>query len=127
MLNPEDAFPMQRDRLSDHSGPGMPDLRVERPQTKKDEDEPNTERRRNEGGTKAATPPSRHPLFRGAPCPWCPSNPYLVESFLAGQQTEWIRLRLEGNHKGLDFVLGDGIGIDDFEVNTSGEQHADYT
>jgi hypothetical protein len=45
----------------------------------------------------------------------------------AGQQTERIRLRLEGDHESLDLLFGDRVGVDDLEVNTSGEQDTDDT
>jgi len=47
--------------------------------------------------------------------------------FLAGQEAKRIRLRLEGSHKRLDLVVGDWLGVDDFELNTSGEKHTHNT
>ena len=45
----------------------------------------------------------------------------------AGQQSEWIRLRLQGGYKGLYLSFRDRISVDDFEVNACGQEHTHNT
>jgi hypothetical protein len=63
-------------------------------------------------------PPDRHLLVQS-------TVPLRSTLLSAGQKAERIRLRLEGSHECGDLRLGDGVGVDDFEVNTCGEQDTD--